>query len=54
MKLLFKVSKAADPDSILNRVLKEFSDVLACFITGLFKRSFQAGLFPESWKQSFI
>ena len=48
-----KFSKAAGPDGILNRVLKEFSDELACRITELFNRSFEAGLFPESWKQSF-
>ena len=49
-----KVSKAAGPDGILNRVLREFSDELAYPVTELFNRSFEAGLFPESWKQSFI
>ena len=49
-----KVSKAAGPDGILNRVLKECSDELAYPITELFNRSFEAGLFPESWKQSLI
>ena len=49
-----KVSKAAGPDGILNRGLKEFSDELAYPITELFNRPFEAGLFPESWKQSFI
>ena len=49
-----KVFKAAGPDGILNRVLRELSDELAYPVTELFKRSFEAGLFPESWKQSFI
>ena len=49
-----KVSKAAGPDGILNRVLRELSDELAYPVTELFNRSFEAGLFPESWKQSFI
>ena len=53
-KRCIKVSKAAGPDGVLNRVLREFSDELAKPVTELFNRSFEAGLFPESWKQSFI
>ena len=34
-----KVSKAAGPDGILNRVLREFSDELAYPVTELFNRS---------------
>lgn len=49
-----KVSKAAGPDGILNRVLREFSDELAYPVTELFHCSFEAALFPESWTQSFI
>ena len=49
-----EVSKAAGPDRILNRVLREFPDELAYPVTDLLNRSFKAGLFPESWKQSFI
>ena len=37
-----KVSKAAGPDGILNRVLREFSDELAYPVTELFNRSFEA------------
>ena len=49
-----KVSKAAGPGGILNRVLREFSDEQANPITELFNRSFEAGFVPEWWKQSFI
>ena len=53
-QIIIKVSKAAGPDGILNRELREFSDELAYPVTELFNCSFVAGLFPELWKQSFI
>ena len=49
-----KASKSAGPDAIHNRILKEFAFELAYPVAEIFNRSFASGVFPDSWKQSFI
>ena len=56
LKLLnqLKSHKAAGPDRIPNRVLKELSNELAPLLTALFNQSVKQGKVPREWTQAFI
>ena len=49
-----KYSTSSGPDSIPAVVLKQCSDSLADPLSLLFNLSLQTGVFPQSWKRSFI
>ena len=55
-KLLLKIKphKAAGPDRIPNRVLKELADELAPIITVLFNQSLETGAIPQDWSDALI
>ena len=44
------VGKAAGPDGISNRVLRELSVELSFPFCRLFSHSLQSGVFPDNWK----
>ena len=48
------LGKAAGPDGVNNRVLKELADVLSLPLCDLFNQSLSTGEFPEQWKLSHI
>ena len=54
MKLLQKIdtSKAAGPDLIQARILKEAAVELTPILTSLFQQSYDSGLLPADWKKS--
>jgi len=56
IKLLkaLKVNKAAGPDSIACRVLREVADELGPVLTLLFRQSVQEGILPSEWKTAFV
>ena len=49
-----KVNKAAGPDGISPRVLKELADVLAKPLTTLFQNSLDKGKVPADWKMASV
>ena len=49
-----KTGKAAGPDSIDNRLLKELSGPLSTPLTDLFKFSLASGKVPSLWKQAHV
>ena len=49
-----KTGKAAGPDTINNRILKEVSGPLSYPLCDLFNYSLSSGQFPEAWKQANI
>ena len=49
-----KTGKAAGPDTINNRILKEVAGPLSHPLCDLFNYSLSSGLFPETWKQANI
>ena len=49
-----KAGKAAGPDTLNNRILKELSSPLSSPVCDLFKYSLSKGQFPEAWKQANI
>ena len=49
-----KTGKAAGPDTINNRILKELSIPLSSPLCDLFNYSLTTGQFPEAWKQANI
>ena len=48
------LGKAAGPDGVNNRVLKELADVLSLPLCDLFNQSLSTGEFPEQWKLSHV
>ena len=48
------LGKAAGPDGVNNRVLKELADVLSLPLCDLFNQSLSIGEFPEQWKRSHV
>ena len=46
--------KAAGPDNISPRVLKELADVLAPCLTSLFQLSLDKAVVPQDWKKAII
>ncbi len=48
------VGKAAGPDGIDNRILREICNELAIPLSDLFNHSLNIGLFPESWKDAHV
>ena len=56
IKLLkvLNVNKAAGPDSIACRVLRELADELGPVLTLLFRQSVQEGILPSEWKTAFV
>ena len=48
------VGKAADPDGISNRVLRELCNELSIPFCRLFNCSLQTGVFPDNWKLSNV
>ena len=48
------LGKAAGPDGINNRVLRELAIELSVPFCSLFNRSLQIGAFPENWKRSHV
>lgn len=49
-----KTGKAAGPDAINNRILKELSSPLSSPLCDLFNYSLSTGHFPEAWKEANI
>ena len=49
-----KTGKAAGPDTLNNRILKELSSPLSSPFCDLFNYSLSTGQFPEAWKQANI
>ena len=49
-----KTGKAAGPDSIDNRLLKEFARPLSAPLTDLFNFSLSTGKVPSLWKQANV
>ena len=49
-----KPGKAAGPDNISPRVLKELSDVVADPLTTIFRKSLSEGKVPQDWKHSNV
>ncbi|MCG7879037.1 MAG: endonuclease/exonuclease/phosphatase family protein [Candidatus Thiodiazotropha taylori] len=49
-----QTGKAAGPDTINNRLLKELSNPLSHPLCDLFNYSLSTGQFPESWKQANV
>ena len=47
-------SKAAGPDNLSSRVLKELSDVLADPLARLFHKSLASGHVPMDWKHTNV
>ena len=47
-------NKAAGPDGVENRILKECAEELAPILTDLFKKSMDVGEVPELWKEAHI
>ena len=56
IKLLngLQVHKAAGPDQIKPRVMKEISDVLGPNLKDIFTRSYNTGQVPEEWRQANV
>ena len=48
------ISKAAGPDDISNRILRELATELSYPPCSLFNQSLQTGTFPDSWKISNV
>ena len=46
--------KAAGPDNLSARVLKEYAEELAPALTCIFQRSIDCGILPEDWRQANI
>ena len=46
--------KAAGPDSITPRVLKELSDEIALIVQLIYKRSYDTGEVPSSWRTAHV
>jgi hypothetical protein len=51
---LLKPAKAAGPDSIPSRLLKELADEFAPVLTRIFRQSLDCGLLPSDWKLAHI
>ena len=49
-----KTSKAAGPDKISARFVKDSSEVICQTLTLIFNRSLQQGIFPEDLKTAFV
>jgi hypothetical protein len=56
LKLLqqLKVHKAAGPDQIGPRVLKELASTIAPILTVIFKRSYETGEVPDEWRTANV
>ena len=56
LKLLqtLNVSKAAGPDDIRPRILKELSQELSPILTLLFRASLKQQSLPDIWKQAYV
>ena len=48
------IDKAAGPDGISNRILRELPTELSYPLCSLFNQSLQTGTFPDSWKLSNV
>ena len=48
------IGKAAGPDGISNRILRELPTELSYPLCSLFNQSLQTGTFPDSWKLSNV
>ena len=48
------IGKAAGPDGINNKVLREASKELSIPLCDLFNQSLDSGILPESWKQAHV
>ena len=49
-----KVHKAAGPDKITARVLKQLAPVISPMLTTIFRRSYETGEIPEDWRSADI
>ena len=49
-----KVHKAAGPDAITPRILKELSPVVARILTIIYTRSYETGEAPDDWKRANV
>ena len=49
-----KVHKAAGPDKITARVLKQLAPVISPILTIIFKRSYETGEIPQDWRSADI
>ena len=47
-------SKAAGPDLILPRVLKELAESVAPLLTDIFNRSYRSGVVPSEWRHANV
>ena len=56
LKLLnsLKVHKAAGPDKITARVLKQLASVISPILTTIYKRSYETGEIPQDWRSADI
>ena len=56
LKLLLnlKIHKAAGPDAIRPRILKELAPTIAPILTVIYKRSYQTGQVPDDWKAAYV
>ena len=48
------IGKAAGPDGISNRILRELATELSYPLCSIFNQSLQTGTFPDSWKLSIV
>ena len=48
------LGKAAGPDGVSNRILKELADIISLPFFDLFNQSLALGEVPESWKRSDV
>ena len=56
LKLLKELdpSKAAGPDMILPRVMKQLAEPIAPLLTDIFRRSLQSGTVPDEWRHANV
>ena len=54
MDIVSKIHKAAGPDSVVPRILSEFSEKLAPPLTFIFNKSIESGIVPEDWRQANV
>ena len=49
-----KIHKAAGPDSISPRLLREVADIIAPAFTGIYQASLDTGIVPTDWRTANI
>ena len=52
--LKIKIGKAAGPDNIPNKIIKEFACELSIPVTDIFNSSLRTGIVPQAWKDAVV